>query len=150
MSLSHKILELRTASALSQQELADRLFVSRDLVSKWERGVRSPDLKMIGAIAEVFGVPEERLIDRNDLIFRELESCLPKGMPQTEDGLTALLNRFLKRLPERTANVFLNRYYLLQSTAEIADKYGIGENHVRSILSKARKKLKKALKEEVS
>lgn len=148
MGLSDAILELRTANALSQEELAERLFVSRHLVSKWERGERNPDYPMIETIAGLFGVPVERLVDRRDLVFRELGDCLGNGVQLDETRLTEYLNRFLSRLPRRTADIFLNRYYLLKTTAEIADKYGIGENHVRSILSKTRKRLKKALKEE--
>ena len=43
--------------------------------------------------------------------------------------------------------IFLRRYYYLQNTAEIAEAFGIRENHVRSILSKTRKKIKKTIKE---
>ena len=147
MSLSQAIAELRTANDLSQQELADRLFVSRDLISKWERGERIPVFRTVEKIAETFGVPVDRLCDRHALLVRELEDCLPGGGAYEDGKLTAILDRFLRRVSPRTANIFLNRYYLLKTTSEIAKKYGIGENHVRSILSKTRRRLKKALQE---
>ena len=147
MSLSQAIAELRTENDLSQQELADRLFVSRDLVSKWERGERIPVFRTVEKIAETFGVPVDRLCDRRTLLVRELEDCLPGGGAYEDGKLTAILDRFLRRVSPRTANIFLNRYYLLKTTSEIAKKYGIGENHVRSILSKTRRRLKKALQE---
>ena len=150
MSIASAILELRTKAALSQQELADRLFVSRELVSKWETGSRRPDFGTIGAIAEVFHVSPDAIADRKDLVFRELSDCVPKGGVLSEEVLPRVLERFLSKLPVREADVFLNRYYFLKNTAEIADKYGIRENHVRSILSKTRKKLKTMLKEELS
>ena len=147
MSLSQAIAELRTENDLSQQELADRLFVSRELVSKWERGERIPVFRTVEKIAETFGVPVDRLCDRRTLLVRELEDCLPGGGAYEDGKLTAILDRFLRRVSPRTANIFLNRYYLLKTTSEIAKKYGIGENHVRSILSKTRRRLKKALQE---
>ena len=147
MSLSQRVAELRTATDLSQQELADRLFVSRDLISKWERGERIPVFRTVEKIAETFGVPVDRLCDRRALLVRELEDCLPGGSAYEDGKLTAILDRFLRRVSPRTANIFLNRYYLLKTTSEIAEKYGIGENHVRSILSKTRRRLKKALQE---
>ena len=148
MSLSQTIAELRTANDLSQQELADRLFVSRDLISKWERGERTPVFQTVEKIAETFGVPVERLCDRRELLVRELEDCLPENAAFEDGELTEILDRFLRKVSPRTANVFLNRYYLLKTTSEIAEKYGIRENHVRSILSKTRRRLKKELQEE--
>ena len=150
MSIASAIAELRTKAALSQQELADRLYVSRELVSKWETGSRIPDFLTIGAIAGVFRVSPEAIADRNDLVFRELSDCVPQGISLPEKVLTGLLERFLTRIPVREGDVFLNRYYFLKNTAEIAAKYRLGENHVRSILSKTRRKLAKYLKEELS
>ena len=147
VEIANAIAQLRTAEQLSQKEFADRLFVSRELVSKWELGERRPDYATIERIAGLFGVPIERLIDRNDLLFRELEGCIPKGATLPAKGLPALLDRFLETLSPRDANLFLNRYYYMKKAPEIAKKYGLKENHVRSILSKTRKKLKKAVKE---
>ena len=147
MSIASAIVELRTRDNLSQQDLADRLFVSRELVSKWECGSRQPDFKTIGEIAALFRVSPDTIANRNDLVFRELSECVPRGVTLPEDRLPGLLERFLTKLPAREADVFLNRYYFLKKPAEIADKYRLGENHVRSILSKTRKKLAKYLKE---
>ena len=150
MSIASAITALRTKAALSQQELTDRLYVSRELVSKWETGSRIPDFGTIGAIAGVFRVSPEAIADRNALVFRELSDCVPQGISLPEEELTGLLERFLTRIPVREGDVFLNRYYFLKNTAEIAAKYRLGENHVRSILSKTRRKLAKYLKEELS
>ena len=147
MSIASAIVELRTKAALSQKELADRLFVSRELVSKWETGSRIPDFCTIDAIADVFCVSPDAIADRGDLVFRELSDCVPKGVALPEEKLPGILERFLSKLPPREGDVFLNRYYFLKNTAEIAKKYRLGENHVRSILSKTRKKLAKYLKE---
>lgn len=144
-----KITELRTASGMSQQTLADLLFVSRELVSKWENGTRSPDIPTAEKIAEVFGVPAETIIDPRDTVFGELYECVPGGVEITEGQMTAKLNVFLQSVNARNAGVFLKRYYLLRSVAEIAAEYKKSENHVRSILSKTRKRFRRFLEEDL-
>ena len=147
MDIGKTIVSLRTAGGMSQNELADLLFVSRTLISKWESGIRRPDLPMIERIAAAFDVPVERIADKNDLIFKELSECVPPEAQIPEEQLPELLNAFLRGLSSKNADVFLKRYYFLQPASEIAADYGIAENHVRSILSKTRKKLKNYLKE---
>ena len=52
MKLCEKLYELRRAAGLSQEELAERLSVSRQAVSKWENGAAQPELsKLIDAHA---------------------------------------------------------------------------------------------------
>ncbi len=147
MNIGKTVAELRADANMSQQALADALFVSRDLVSKWENGARRPDYKTIEKIAAVFGVSPDLFIDKDDLLFSELESCLPRGADLPDEKLTELLTAFLKGLRNREADVFVKRYYLLRSVETISKENGIKENHVRSILSKTRKKLKKYLEE---
>ena len=64
LNIGKKISELRNKNGMSQQALADSLFVSRDLVSKWENGTRRPNYRMIEKIAEVSGVD---LYDKRNL-----------------------------------------------------------------------------------
>ena len=53
MDIGDRIAELRRRKSLTQQELADRLYVSRQLVSKWESGDRRPDYKTVEKIAQI-------------------------------------------------------------------------------------------------
>lgn len=145
MSIAKSITELRTASGMSQQSLADALYVSRDLVSKWERGLRRPDYRMIEKISEVFNVSPDAIIDKKNFIYSELTECFSGGEDLSEEKLTNILNAFLRKQTAKNADVFVKRYYFMKSVTEISDEYGIGENHVRSILSKMRKRLKKYL-----
>ena len=62
MKLSEKILSLRTARGLSQGDLAEKLEVSRQSVSKWETGQSVPDLDKIIKIADLFGVTVDELV----------------------------------------------------------------------------------------
>ena len=47
MNLADRIQQLRKRKGISQEELADRIGVSRQAVSKWESGQTSPDLEKI-------------------------------------------------------------------------------------------------------
>ncbi len=60
--LSDNIRTLREAKGLSQEELAKRLNVVRQTVSKWERGLSVPDSQMLIRLAQVFGVTADVLL----------------------------------------------------------------------------------------
>ena len=54
--ISETLIKLRTEKGWTQHELADRLNVSRSLVSMWELGTRMPDYLTVEKIAGLFGV----------------------------------------------------------------------------------------------
>ena len=60
--LSENIRELRKAKGLSQDELAVKLNVVRQTVSKWEQGLSVPDADMLISISEVFETPVSALL----------------------------------------------------------------------------------------
>ena len=53
---------LRKERDMTQSDVAQRLHVSAQAVSKWERGHGCPDVSLLGPLAEIFGVPAERLL----------------------------------------------------------------------------------------
>lgn len=53
---SETLSKLRTDKGLSRQELADKMYVTRTTVTRWENGTRLPDAMMITRLAEVLGV----------------------------------------------------------------------------------------------
>lgn len=61
MTLAEKIFAGRTRLGLSQEELAQRLEVSRQSVSKWETGQSVPDLDRLIKLADLFGVTLDEL-----------------------------------------------------------------------------------------
>ena len=139
MQTGQKLQKLRVQANLTQEQLAERLFVSRELISKWELGQRKPE------IASLLSVDIDELIDTGTL-SDELSSCLPPDLPLGTEQLSVLLGPFLGTISERDRGVFLRRYYYLDDAAAIGDAFGIKENYVRSILARTRKKLKKYLK----
>ena len=66
MKINEKIYSLRKKNNLSQEELADKLNVSRQTVSKWELGESCPDFDKIVPLCELFGITTEQLLrDKN-------------------------------------------------------------------------------------
>ena len=62
MKLSEKIMILRKQKGWSQEELAEKLEVSRQAVSKWESGQASPDIEKILKISQLFEVSTDVLL----------------------------------------------------------------------------------------
>ncbi|HJB21884.1 MAG TPA: helix-turn-helix domain-containing protein [Candidatus Fournierella merdavium] len=62
MDMAQRIQQLRRSKGLSQEELAGRLGVSRQAVSKWEGGQSAPDAEKIVALSEGFGVTTDWLL----------------------------------------------------------------------------------------
>lgn len=62
MKLSDRIQELRKTKGMSQEELADRVGVTRQAVSKWESGQSVPELDKIVALSEIFDVSTDYLL----------------------------------------------------------------------------------------
>ena len=60
--ISKNIKRLRAVHNMSQEELAQKLFVSRQAVSSWENNRTQPDLEMIHKLSELFGVQVEELL----------------------------------------------------------------------------------------
>ena len=66
MHLSEKIMNLRKKSGWSQEELADRLGISRQSVSKWETGESVPDIDKIIRMSELWNVSTDYLLKEDE------------------------------------------------------------------------------------
>ena len=62
MNIGEKLYELRKGKNLSQEEVAEKLNVTRQTVSKWETNQSSPDFDKILPICELFEISTEELI----------------------------------------------------------------------------------------
>ncbi|MBQ9989726.1 MAG: helix-turn-helix transcriptional regulator [Lachnospiraceae bacterium] len=69
MTLEEKITLLRKQMGWSQEELADRLDISRQAVSKWESGASTPELDKIIRLSELFGVSTDYLLKNEQEIM---------------------------------------------------------------------------------
>lgn len=66
MALSEKLYTLRKKSGLSQEQLAERLNVSRQAISKWESGASTPESDKLIAISRYFNVSLDSLMREDD------------------------------------------------------------------------------------
>lgn len=68
MEFCEKLQELRKQKGLTQEELADALFVSRTAISKWESGRGYPNIDSLKAIAKFFGITIDELLSGAELL----------------------------------------------------------------------------------
>ena len=86
------------------------------------------------------------------LALEELSEYLSDGnTPETaiqSAELTQILNTFLRNLPKVERQVFVCRYWYLDSIADIAARFGFSQSKVKSMLARTRMKLRAALTKE--
>ena len=68
MEFNEKLQELRKQKGLTQEELAEVLFVSRTAVSKWESGRGYPNIDSLKAISKFYGVTIDELLSGDELL----------------------------------------------------------------------------------
>lgn len=113
-SMGQFMAALRKAIGMTQQEVADRLGVSNKAVSRWERDECAPDIMLIPAIAEMYGVTCDELL-RGERISQSPAVQMPgedgaeketaeKGKPdkRAERQRKALINRALSSFKTKT------------------------------------------------
>lgn len=62
VTINQNMIHWRKKAGLTKNELADRLHVSRQAISQWERGETLPDILTLPAIAAVFGISVDTLL----------------------------------------------------------------------------------------
>ena len=83
MNIAGRILELRKAKGISQEELADKIGISRQAVSKWESGQATPDVEKVLLLSDYFEVT-------TDYLLKGIEPAL-KEMPPAKEKPDALI-----------------------------------------------------------
>ena len=78
MEFHEKIQELRKQRGLTQEELAESLYVSRTAVSKWESGRGYPNIDSLKALARYFGVTIDELLSGEELVTLAEENTKQK------------------------------------------------------------------------
>ena len=86
------------------------------------------------------------------LALEELEDCVADNQTTEkafeQKQLASVFNRFLESLPEADRQIFLCRYWYLDSISDIANYYGFSNSKVASMLYRTRKKLRAVLEKE--
>ena len=76
MEIGNKILELRKKNNLSQEQLAEKMHVARQTISKWELGETSPDIKQAKELSKIFNVSLDELTDNSikDVVIEKVSN----------------------------------------------------------------------------
>lgn len=74
MKFSEKLKQLRVEKGLTQQELADRLYISRSAVAKWEQGRGYPSLEMLENLSGIFDLSIDDLLSEKEYHSMTIES----------------------------------------------------------------------------
>lgn len=70
MKLNEKIIVYRKKCGMSQEELAEKIGVSRQAVSKWETGDALPEVTKLKALSRCFGVTVDFLLDEDTDVYK--------------------------------------------------------------------------------
>ena len=88
MTLGEKLTQARTAIGLTQADVAARLNVSRQAVSRWESGQSKPSTERLLALGELYGVSIDQLLNTGNV--EELVMEAASDFPEAEPAETAI------------------------------------------------------------
>ena len=86
MSLGNSLFHARKKCGLSQEEVAERLGVSRQTVSKWETDETLPDIRQSKKMAVLYNLSLDELIDF-DLDVREIQQAIERTSEEVEEKI---------------------------------------------------------------
>ncbi len=110
MTIDQKIVQLRTAKGISQEQLAEILGVSRQSVSKWEMGQMLPQIDKVLRLSEIFNVStDELLCEKVDIPRSSIEKRKNKYFGT--DGFRGEANVTLTSMQAYKLGRFLGWYY---------------------------------------
>lgn len=94
LEIATRLAQLRKANGLSQEALAEKLGISRQAISKWERAEASPDTDNLIALAELYGMTLDALLNAESDTYvlngepvkesEQTEEPEPQPLPKTE------------------------------------------------------------------
>lgn len=95
MEFNNKLYELRKQKGLSQEELANKLNVSRQTVSKWELGDSTPDMEKLIVLSDLFE------ISLDELVLGKIPE--PQQAAKTPDVINTIEEKVLTEKNKKTA-----------------------------------------------
>ena len=103
---------LRKTKRYTQQKLADRIGVSHQAVSLWERGATMPDIAVLPALAKILGTTTDKILSANSDDFTGFDEIIDsvnlikqkKRSVNKDEEIKEYLNSVIKRLNEMVAD----------------------------------------------
>lgn len=112
--MSKSIIAQRKKRGLTQEELAEKLDVSPAAISKWERGISTPELSMVCKLADCFEITVDELLGRTNCLLPEEEKYSENAMKQYD---LELRKNVVAKYENRVGKV-----NLLNELADVEDK----------------------------
>ncbi len=138
MTIGERIKYYRIEKGITQERLANELYISNQAVSKWERNASLPDVSLIAKIAHILGVSCDALfVDSFEDVDRELNEIIKKAEQVSVNDIdeykccVSLLEKTLERYPKACAlRLALAEVYL--KGIDFLDYNG--NNHIEEII----------------
>lgn len=130
---SDTLRKLRTEKGISQQALADKVYVTRSTVARWESGSRLPDAVMISRLSEVLGADVNLLLSAvaqsdecpNVIMVDDRKLILTGGLPILEEVMPNATVTGFTDTSEAIAYAKANRIALAFLDIELRDMIGL-------------------------
>ena len=100
IEIANRLVELRKKNGLSQEELADKLGLSRQAVSKWERAESSPDTDNLICLAKLYNISLDDLLN-TDQSLEELSKEVKEKEEEEKDLCDMIEERIEKEVKEK-------------------------------------------------
>lgn len=105
MSLGNSLFNARRKNGLSQEEVAEKLGVSRQTISKWELDETLPDIRQSKKLSVLYHVTLDELVDF-DIKVKEIEEIIEKTGEETQQKID-WTQMWAKKYPHDTAPVVI-------------------------------------------
>lgn len=86
MNFGKKLLDARKKANLSQEEIAEKLNITRQTVSKWESNETVPNINQVKLLAKIYKISLEELLNYNK-VDEEIERIIKKTNAKTQDKI---------------------------------------------------------------
>lgn len=111
MKIGEKITQLRTSAGISQEQLAEKLLVSRQSVSKWEMDQSLPQIDKVLQLCELFGISTDELLQDKINLKDSVSGKPAKNKYFGTDGFRGEANLTLTSIQAYKVGRFLGWYY---------------------------------------
>lgn len=127
MEISQRIKTERQTAEWTQEQLADKIFVSNRTISNWETGKTVPDIESVLRLAKIFHVSLDDLLLENSVVVKEIKRkekiAKLSALYFVGPILTAAILFVIIFLPEETTHRELTYFVLAAASANFATMF---------------------------
>ena len=132
MNFEEKLIKLRKQNLLSQEELAQKLDVTRQTISKWELGQAKPDMDNLMKLSEIFNISVENLTNEKEKI------CMNKKVGKKHTKVFIIIAIILLILVIGGGIIFINK------KNNTISKFNMDKQNVQDKIQEVDKTIKEA------